>query len=67
MAEMRRVEELMGTVVSIDVRRADPLAAAAALDAAFAVLRAADDRFSPFRQDSELSRLDRGELAELPL
>lgn len=53
----------MGTVVSVDVRRADPLAAAAALDAAFEVLRAADDRFSPFREDSELSRLDRGRLA----
>jgi thiamine biosynthesis lipoprotein len=63
MAEMRRVEEVMGTVVSVDVRRADPVAAAMALDAAFAVLRAADERFSPFRDDSELSRLDRGEVA----
>ena len=54
----------MGTVVSIDVRRADPDAAEAALDAAIAVLRAADERFSPFRPDSELSRLDRGELAD---
>ena len=54
----------MGTVVSIDVRHADPVAASAALDAAFAVLRAADERFSPFRPDSELSRLDRGELSD---
>jgi thiamine biosynthesis lipoprotein len=53
----------MGTVVSIDVRHADPDATSAALGAAFAVLRAADERFSPFRPDSELSRLDRGELA----
>ena len=63
MADVRRVEELMGTVVSVAVRRADPLAAAAGLDAAFGVLRAADARFSPFDPDSELSRLDRGELA----
>ncbi len=53
----------MGTVVSIVVRRADPLAAAQGLDAAFGVLRAADARFSPFDPGSELSRLDRGELA----
>ena len=64
MAELRRVEEVMGTVVSVDVRRADPVAAAAALDAAFAVLRAADERFSPFRDDSELRRLERGEVTE---
>lgn len=54
----------MGTVVSVDVRHADPDLAAAAMKAAFAVLREADERFSPFRPDSELSRLDRGELAD---
>ncbi len=54
----------MGTVVSLDVRHAEPVAAAAAMDRAFAVLHAADERFSPFRPDSELSRLDRGELAD---
>ena len=54
----------MGTVVSLDVRHAEPDAAAAAMDRAFAVLHAADERFSPFRPDSELSRLDRGELAD---
>lgn len=61
---MRRVDEVMGTVVSIDVRNADPAAAEAAVDAAFDLLRQADARFSPFRPDSELSRLDRGELAD---
>lgn len=64
MAELLRVEDVMGTVVSVDVRRADPVAAAAALDEAFAVLHAADERFSPFRPDSELSRLDRGEVSD---
>lgn len=52
----------MGTVVSVDLRCPDEVAGASALDAAFAVMRAADERFSPFRPDSELSRLDRGEL-----
>ena len=53
----------MGTVVSVDLRCPDEAAGAATLDTAFAVLRAADERFSPFRPDSELSRLDRGEVA----
>jgi thiamine biosynthesis lipoprotein len=61
---MRRVAEVMGTVVSVDVRHADADLAGAAVDAAFALLREADERFSPFRPDSELSRLDRGELAD---
>lgn len=59
---VRRVREVMGTVVSVDLRCPDQVAGDAALDAAFAVLQAADERFSPFRSDSELSRLDRGEL-----
>ena len=61
---VRRLEEVMGIPVSVDVRRADPSSAGDALDTAFDVLRAADDRFSPFRADSELARLDRGELAD---
>ena len=61
---VRRLEQVMGIPVSVDVRRADPSTAGDALDAAFGVLRAADDRFSPFRADSELARLDRGELAD---
>lgn len=56
----------MGLPVSVDVRRADPEAAEAAVAAAFAVLRAADERFSPFRAGSELARYDRGELAGEP-
>jgi thiamine biosynthesis lipoprotein len=61
---MHRLEEIMGIPISVDVRHADPELAAAALDEAFTVLRAADARFSPFRADSELARLDRGELAD---
>lgn len=61
---MRRVEEVMGLPISVDVRDEDRGQVAPALDAAFAVLRAADERFSPYRPDSELSRLRRAELTE---
>ena len=58
----------MGTVVSIDVRDPDPggragAAIAAAVEAAVAWLAEVEARFSPFRHDSEVRRLDRGELA----
>ena len=57
-----RVEQVMGTVVSLDVRDApEP-----AVDAAFARLKDwlhyADRRFSTYRDDSDISRIDRGEL-----
>jgi thiamine biosynthesis lipoprotein len=58
---LRRVEALMGTVVSIDVR--EPVGPDL-IDAAFLHLRDIDARFSPYRPDSEVSRLGRGELAE---
>ena len=50
----------MGTAIGIDVRSLVP---ATALDDAFAYLRDVDARFSPFRPDSEISRLACGELA----
>jgi thiamine biosynthesis lipoprotein len=49
----------MGTMVSIDVRDS---VADQGLDEAFAWLRHVDERFSPYRMDSEVSLLDRGEL-----
>ncbi|MFF1272052.1 FAD:protein FMN transferase [Streptomyces marokkonensis] len=57
---MRRVEHVMGFPVSlrVDDEGFDDTVA----DALFAWLREADARFSPFREDSEVSRLDRGEL-----
>jgi len=57
-----RVERVMGTVVTIDVR--DPGVDPAAADAALAYLHDIDARFSPFRPDSEVSRLARGEIRE---
>ena len=55
-----RVEQIMGTAIGIDVR--DHWVPAAAVEDAFASLRRADLRFSPFRADSEVSRLACGAL-----
>jgi thiamine biosynthesis lipoprotein len=61
----RRVERLMGTVVSIDVRDAAPAARVdAAIKASLATLRDAEARFSLFLLDSEISRIADGRLAE---
>ncbi len=61
-ARLLRVEHIMGTAITIDVREGalDPDDLAAAFDH----LRLVDATFSPFRPDSEISRLGRGELAE---
>ncbi|WP_199837190.1 FAD:protein FMN transferase, partial [Streptomyces caniscabiei] len=58
---MRRVEHIMGFPISLLIE--DEEATAEAAEPAFAWLREVDARFSPFRADSEVSRLDRGELA----
>jgi thiamine biosynthesis lipoprotein len=50
----------MGTTVSIDVR--DPQVGLAVLERAVDRLREDESRFSTFRADSEISRMDRGEL-----
>jgi len=52
----------MGTAVGLDVR--DASVRTAALDRAFSYLREVDERFSPYKPDSEVSRLIRGELGE---
>ena len=55
----------MGTVVSVDVRSVRPARIVeAALDAFFATLRDIDARFSPYRADSEVSRIADGHLRE---
>jgi thiamine biosynthesis lipoprotein len=58
---MRRVEHIMGFPISVRIDDED--AVTEDTDAAFAWLREVDERFSPFRPGSEVSRLDRGELA----
>jgi thiamine biosynthesis lipoprotein len=55
-----RVEPVMGTVVTIDVR--EPFVADAALDEALAWLHDVDRRFSMFRSNSEVNRLADGSL-----
>ncbi len=55
-----RVEHVMGTTVSIDVRA--PLVGDDALEAAIAWFHDVDARFSPYRATSEVSRVAAGEL-----
>ena len=60
----------MGTAIVIDVRAAQDPAPAfgaevhAAVEAAFEHFRAVDARFSTYKPDSEVSRLNRGDLGE---
>ena len=56
----KRVEEIWGTVVSVDVR--DPVAGGA-VDACFDWFQHVDDLFSTWRDDTEIMRIGRGELA----
>jgi FAD:protein FMN transferase len=73
-APLRRLEHVMGTVITIDVYpvpQADDAWTAdlrGRLDRASLVLRRADDVFSTWRPDSAVSRLRRGEIscAEAP-
>jgi thiamine biosynthesis lipoprotein len=62
-AVLRHAEEVMGTVFSFDVRGGEPAAVRAALDEAVAQLHRVDEVFSTYREDSQVSRLARGELS----
>jgi thiamine biosynthesis lipoprotein len=57
------VQPVMGTVASLDVRGASAPAARAAFDLVMAWLHEVDRRFSTYRDDSEISRIGRGELS----
>ncbi|GAA3154954.1 FAD:protein FMN transferase [Streptomyces echinatus] len=59
----RHAEEVMGTVFSFDVRGGEPAAVREALAEAVAGLHRADAVFSTYREDSDVSRLARGELS----
>src|SRR2546425_2339881 len=54
----RRVEQIMGLPVVVDVRDDDQ--AGPALDQLFDWLRWVDATFSTFKEDSEISRINRG-------
>lgn len=60
-ARQIRVEPVMGTTVSIDIR--PPLIDPAAIESAVAWFHEVDRRFSMYRPDSELSRIAEGRLA----
>src|SRR4051812_49966178 len=53
-----QVRQIMGIPIGIDVRDRDPVD----VEAAFDWLRRVDATFSTYRDDSDISRLDRGEL-----
>ncbi|WP_254885482.1 FAD:protein FMN transferase [Streptomyces sp. NA02950] len=62
---LRHVEHVMGTVFSFDVREVPDAArprVQAALDGAVVGLHRVDELFSPYRPESQISRLARGEL-----
>ncbi|TLS45589.1 FAD:protein FMN transferase [Streptomyces montanus] len=61
-AAVRHAEEVMGTVVSFDIRGGEPKAVRTALEEAIAQLHTVDAVFSTYREDSQISRLGRGEL-----
>ncbi len=56
---MRRVEQIMGTAIGLDLR--DPIRPRA-VEAFFEYLRDVDRRFSTYKPASEVSRLGRGEI-----
>jgi thiamine biosynthesis lipoprotein len=58
---LRRVEHVMGMPVLVDVR--DEHIGDDVLDDVFDWLRIVDERFSTYRPDSEIRRIDRGELS----
>lgn len=59
---LHRTAHTMGTVFSFDVRGGDPLRTSTALDAAVAWLQHVDEVFSPYRPESQISRLAAGTL-----
>jgi thiamine biosynthesis lipoprotein len=59
---LRRVEQIMGTAISLDVR--DASFPPSRLELAFDYLRSVDERFSTYKPASEVSRLMRGEVDE---
>ena len=65
MQSVRRVVEQWGTVISLDVRRADdePPFDERAVDACIAWFARVDDLFSTWRPETEIMRIGRGELA----
>jgi FAD:protein FMN transferase len=64
MTRIIRVEPVMGTVVTVEVRATTDAQAQPAIAAAVSWLHEVDATFSTYRPDSEISRLGRGEVDE---
>src|SRR3989344_7269869 len=60
----RRMEHVMGTVLEIEADSEDPSGAERALEGAFAEVRRLDRLLSNWREDSEISRLNRSAYPE---
>src|SRR5437764_14034768 len=60
-----RVEQVMGLPISLDLR--DDGDFDEAVDTVFEWFHEVDARFSPFKEDSEVSRYDRGEISAADL
>ena len=59
----RETSEVMGTVATITLRTEDVGRAQVAVRAAFERLHEIDQRFSPYKTESDISRIGRGQLA----
>jgi thiamine biosynthesis lipoprotein len=61
---LRRVEQIMGTAISLEIAGGIPADTAATLaDEVYAWMRLVDDTFSTYKTDSEVTRLHTGDLA----
>ena len=59
---MKQLQLLMGMPIAVEV--VDPSVTEADIDKVFAYFRAVDDTFSTYKEDSEISKINRGELCE---
>src|SRR5579863_1746440 len=59
---MKQLQLLMGMPISVEI--IDPGATEADIERVFALFRAVDDTFSTYKEQSEISRINRGELDE---
>jgi thiamine biosynthesis lipoprotein len=59
---MKQLQLLMGMPITIEV--IDPGVTEADIEKVFAYFRAVDDTFSTYKEDSEISKINRGELCE---
>lgn len=59
---MKQLQLLMGMPITVEV--VDPSVTGADIESVFAYFRAVDDTFSTYKEDSEISKINRGELGE---